>query len=314
MNSGATTELSKLIAARFAARDLELFARRRAKAQHSGQRASLFRGRGLEFEEARHYQPGDELRAIDWRVTARTGVAHTKIFREERERPVMLLVDLRKSMGFGSTRRFKSVAAADAAALLAWAALHNGDRAGGLVCGERDVVEVRPSRRRSSTLQLLQSIHGQCLALVDPATNSSADPGQPLSSMLSELRRVARPGSGIFLISDFADFDAACSRQLHLLRRHCDVNAICIRDPLETELPTAGPLGFSNGSERSILDTSDRSLRASYRKRSADQASSLQQEMYNHGVALRILSTADNSSDQLANWFHPRASSAGSRA
>ncbi|MGB5325603.1 MAG: DUF58 domain-containing protein [Pseudomonadales bacterium] len=314
-NNGAQTDLAALIAARFAARELELFSRRRARAHGAGTRASLFRGRGLEFEEVRHYQAGDELRAIDWRVTARTGVAHTKLFREERERPVLLMVDLRHTMGFGSVRRFKSVAAAEVAALLAWATLHNGDRVGGMVFGDHGHREIRPARNRSSVLQLLHNIHDQCSALATVYKDAGrGEAGQfqqaVLADMLAELRRVARPGAGIFLLSDFAGFDDACARQLHLLCRHCDVNAIRFYDPLETALPDAGLLAFSNGHTRLELDTAANSLRMRFNAEHEAATQKLATSMTRYGVALRSLATPDDAAAQLAQWFHPRASRA----
>lgn len=309
MSSGASTVLSELIAMRFQARDLELFARGPARAQAFGTRASLFRGRGLEFEEVRHYQAGDELRAIDWRVTARTGTAHTKLFREERERPVLLLVDLRPTMGFGSVRRFKSVAAADVTALLAWAALQNGDRVGGLVFGRAGHEEIRPARNRSSVLKILRSVHRHCEEISRPgeAAGGAAQVQNPMADMLSELRRVARPGAGIFLLSDFMDFDAACTQELHLLARHCDINAIHFFDPLETALPAAGRLAFRDGPERIELDTGDASLRERFRERSLAHQRFLEQSFAAHRVALRSLGTGADPAAQLQNWLHPRA-------
>lgn len=301
--------MSELIAMRFQARDLELFARGPARAQAFGTRASLFRGRGLEFEEVRHYQAGDELRAIDWRVTARTGTAHTKLFREERERPVLLLVDLRPGMGFGSVRRFKSVAAADVTALLAWAALQNGDRVGGMVLGHAGHEEIRPARNRSSVLKILRSVHRHCEAISRPgeaATEVNAQQN-PMSAMLAELRRVAKPGAGIFLLSDFADFDADCAQQLHLLSRHCDVNAIHFFDPLETALPAAGRLAFRDGQRRIELDTGDVRLREQYREHKLAHRRFLEKSFAAHRVALRSLGTDADPATQLQGWLHPRA-------
>ena len=136
---GAYTELAALLRCRFSAQDLKLFAHQPARSILSGGERTRCRGRGMDFEEVRLYQPGDDIRSIDWRVTARTQVAHTKIFREERERPVFMLVDQRSPLFFGSTRCFKSVLAAHIAALLGWAALANGDRLGALVFGDYDV-------------------------------------------------------------------------------------------------------------------------------------------------------------------------------
>ncbi|NNC55578.1 MAG: DUF58 domain-containing protein [Pseudomonadales bacterium] len=303
-----------LIATRFRARLLALFPGQRAQAQSAGTRASAFRGRGLEFEEVRHYQAGDELRAIDWRVTARTGVAHTKLFREERERPVLLLVDLRARMGFGSVQRFKSVAATEAAALLAWATLHNGDRIGGFVFGTNGHQEIRPARSAGSVLRLLQTMHAECNELAQAAQGGRARqttsaPGS-LASMLGELRRVARPGAGIFILSDFHDFNDDCAAQLHLLKRHCDVEAIRVLDPLEQQLPDGGLLAFRAGNQRIMLDTHQSVLRERFKNAHDKAQKNLLDAMAERRIALHTLSTADDAESRLSSWFHPRATRA----
>ncbi|MBY0274525.1 DUF58 domain-containing protein, partial [Candidatus Binatia bacterium] len=130
---GIVASVAELVALRSDAARLDASPRGRVRTLHAGAYASAFRGRGMEFDETRAYQPGDDVRAIDWRVTARTGRVHTKLFHEERERPVLLLVDQRMHMRFGTRDAFKSVVAARAAATVAWAARDQGDRVGGLI-------------------------------------------------------------------------------------------------------------------------------------------------------------------------------------
>ena len=124
----------------------------------TGRRASRVRGRGLDFKELRRYLPGDDPRTIDWRVTQRTGTAHVRVFTEERDRPVLLLVDQRLSMFFGTRRAMKSVVAAELAALAAWRAFHQGDRVGGFVFNDRAVREFRPHRSRRRVMELLGAV------------------------------------------------------------------------------------------------------------------------------------------------------------
>ena len=162
---GAHVELDDLIAMRFPARQLRLARRNRALSALAGPNKSNFRGRGIEFEEVRNYQPGDDIRSIDWRVTARTGSAHTKLFQEERERPVLVAVDQRSNMFFGSSHCFKSVLAAQLAGLLAWSALDAGDRVGGLVFNGATHRELRPRRSRKAVLALRAGIAEYNLAL-----------------------------------------------------------------------------------------------------------------------------------------------------
>ena len=196
---GAYAQLNDLISLRFPARQLSLARRNRALSVLAGPNKSNFRGRGIDFEEVRTYQPGDDIRTIDWRVTARTGSAHTKLFREERERPVLVVVDQRSGMFFGSSHCFKSVLAAQLASLLAWSALDAGDRVGGLVFNGTQHREVRPRRSRKTVLALLS----QVAEYNDSLPLDTASAPQSFADMLSNLRRIARPGSSLFLVSDF---------------------------------------------------------------------------------------------------------------
>ena len=187
--TGAYVTLETLIGLRFPASQLQLTRRNRALSALTGPNKANFRGRGIDFEEVRSYQAGDDIRTIDWRVTARTGAAHTKVFREERERPVLVVVDQRGSQFFGSQHCFKSVLAAHLAGLLAWSALGNGDRVGGLVFNDSRHREVRPRRSRKTVLTILSQIEAFNRRL-PPASGDD----HSLAAMLDNLRRIARPG------------------------------------------------------------------------------------------------------------------------
>ncbi|MCB1706074.1 MAG: DUF58 domain-containing protein [Halioglobus sp.] len=285
---GAYVQLEQLIALRFPARQLKLGRRTRALSNLAGPIKSNFRGRGIDFEEVRNYQPGDDIRTIDWRVTARTGSAHTKLFREERERPVLVVVDQRNSMFFGSRHCFKSVLAGHLASLLAWSALNGGDRVGGLVFNERGHREIRPRRSRKTVLTLLSQIasYNSSLPLdTDNAEDSFAD-------MLSNLRRIARPGSSLFLISDFRGASRQGAREhLFELAKHTELTALACADPMEAELPRAGTYAVTNGSERSELQTGDRHLRDSYHQRQLRRQALLSEDLVRLGVPLLHAST-----------------------
>ena len=234
---GAYVQLNDIIALRFPATQLKLGRRNRALSNLAGPIKSNFRGRGIDFEEVRSYQPGDDIRTIDWRVTARSGTAHTKIFREERERPVLVVVDQRSSMFFGSTHCFKSVLAAQLGSLLAWSALSGGDRVGGLVFNEGGHRDIRPKRSRRTVLALLSQLaqYNQALPL------DIADNDDSFAHMLANLRRIARPGTSLFLISDFHGAGQEHAREhLFELAKHTELSAIACGDPLEAELPRAG--------------------------------------------------------------------------
>ena len=211
-STGAVISLQEMLIQRHAAKNLDYLAHSRSIAGISGLHLSKMRGRGLDFEEFRPYQPGDDIRLIDWRVTARTNRPFTKVFREERERPVIIAVDQTHNMYFGSQVAFKSVLAAQAAALFCWLAIDNGDRVGGLVFSDRDSALIRPKRSRRSALHLLNRIHlyNQELQHVkDPETHREPEPGfQPgLAHALGQIRRITNPGSTLYVISDFSTMD-----------------------------------------------------------------------------------------------------------
>ena len=222
------------------------------KARLSGNYLSAFKGRGMEFDEARPYQPGDDIRSIDWRVTARTGTTHTKMYREERERPVLLWVDYRRSMFFGTQNYFKSVLAAKTAALLAWSSVQHGDRLGGLIFSEKLHQELRPQRGKAGTLHFIKKLSEH------PAWDDYQQTPHDETSgaqALHRLRRVARPGSLIFLISDFRYLDSSAESSLSQLSRHNDVVMLFINDPLEAHLPPAGFYRVSDGKNEISLNT-----------------------------------------------------------
>ncbi len=261
--SGAYTRLDDLIALRFPARQLRLTRRNRALSALSGPNKSNFRGRGIDFEEVRSYQAGDDIRSIDWRVTARTGDAHTKMFREERERPVLLAVDQRQAMFFGSSHCFKSVLAAQLASLLCWSALDGGDKIGGLVFNDSKHREIRPRRSRRTVLALLSEIQAYNSALPLEA----AAPGDSFADMLANLRRIVRPGSSLYLLSDFDGIASdKALKHLHQLAQHAEVTAIACSDPLEASLPRAGQYAVTDGRQRSELNTASGALRREYRQ------------------------------------------------
>ncbi|MGD8176533.1 DUF58 domain-containing protein [Marinimicrobium sp. ARAG 43.8] len=259
--TGAHCELTDLLRLRFVARDLQLFARRPARSLLTGGMRTRQRGRGVDFEEVRLYQPGDDVRTIDWRVTARTQVPHTKIFREERERPVFVAVDQRASMFFGSRTCFKSVLATHISATIAWAALNQSDRIGGLVFGDNAQRDIRARRSKHAVLELLHQLHDYNHRLKSPIASRSPI---ALETILADARRVAKPGSAVFVVSDFHDFDRACEQQLFELARHTDVTLIHVYDPLEHHLGGNRLLTVTNGHERLPLPAQDAHFQQAY--------------------------------------------------
>jgi uncharacterized protein (DUF58 family) len=211
----------------------------------AGRHGSKIRGRGLNFEELRAYLPGDDIRSIDWKVTARTRTPHIRVYTEERERSAYLLVDQRQAMFYGTRVRMKSVTAAEAAALGAWRILAMGDRAGALVFDDTRVTEIRPQRSRQTVMRILQEVVDRNRALrADSAT--PPDPGM-LPRALDQVRRRAGHDALVVVISDFDGLDEQSRGILLKLNRHNDVIAVLVHDPSATELPAGSDFVISDG-------------------------------------------------------------------
>jgi len=215
------------------ARGFSLLPRQPVHSLLSGRHASRLRGRGLAFEELRHYQPGDDVRTIDWRATARRRSAHVRVYNEERERPVLLVVDQRSPMFFGSRLAMKSVVAAEVAALGAWRTLQAGDRVGGIVFNENEIVELRPHRSQTRVLRLLHEVvrFNQALAATQPATGAVS-----LNQAVEAALRLAKHDHLVVLITDLDGADAETQRLATQLAPHNDVLIVATYDPLGASL------------------------------------------------------------------------------
>jgi len=287
--TGAYTNLDDLLKLRY--RRLRSRATDHGVTSHSsGLRLSRLRGRGVDFSEVRLYQPGDDVRTIDWRVTARKAKPHTKVFREERERPVFLLADQSQSMFFGSQIRLKSVAAAELTGLLAWQALQKGDRVGGLILSNTHAYRVKPYRSTRSVIRLLTKLaDSNCMLNRDvPETWLKIDTG------LMQLVKLAHTGHRIYIISDFKEPFDKWKKSIHRLARHNDLVLVQVSDPMEEELPPAGMYTVTDGRRRLQLSTADRKNRALYRERFLQRQDQLSKLAANAGAMFLPLSTTDD--------------------
>ncbi|SRR5690554_5183953 len=300
----AYISLDELARLRFQARSLKLRPDRRALKQTAGIHLSRFRGRGIDFAEVRQYQPGDDIRTIDWRVTARRGKPHTKLFQEERERPVLLLVDQSLSQFFGSQLAFKSVRAAELAGLIAWTAIQRGDRVGGLVFSDFGRQELRPGRSQKEVLRFLKLLHAFNRQL--NLDKLSQPVNFDLNQALAEMRRIAKPGSLIFVISDFQDQNEETRRHLHLLARHNDLIALCTYDPLEISLPSSGVYSISDGQQSLRINANDNRLRNAYRNSYEDNLKQLTETLAKTSIPLIQASTRESALDVLRRTFANR--------
>ncbi|MEJ2470750.1 MAG: DUF58 domain-containing protein [Desulfuromonadales bacterium] len=258
-------------------------------ADQHGAYHSRFRGRGMAFAEVRAYMPGDDVRCIDWRVTARRGKVHTKLFHEERERPVLIALDYRRPMFFATRGRFKAVQASCLAALLAWQAAARGDRIGGFLFSEEDNRDLRPQLGKKAVLELLRQM------VTAPAWQQSRHrpfvPQQRFAVTLQRLQRVVRPASLIWLLSDFSQWDERVEQQLALLTRHCELALVHCFDPLETELPPAGTYRVSDGERDLTIATGDRTARQGYRQNFTERQKRLEDFCRRQGCRLLQLPT-----------------------
>lgn len=221
----------------------------------SGRRASRLRGRGLEFEEIRAYQPGDDIRAMDWRVTARTGSPHVRVTREERDRPALIVVDQRQAMFFGSRLNMKSVTAAEAAALAAWRILGAGDRVGGLVISDTEIADVRAARSQGAVLRLLTLVAERNRALSATAPAVTEAPAM-LNRALEQAAGIVTHDWLVLIVSDFDGADEATFQALSRMARGNDLVLALVHDPMAHELPREGRLVVGDGRLQVELDLS----------------------------------------------------------
>ena len=263
----------------------------RVNSLQTGAYVSRFRGRGMEFDESRPYQPGDDPRSIDWRVTARSTTAYTKLFREERERPVLVAVDLRSNMHFATQGCFKSVNASRAAALLSWAAHHRGDRLGGLIFGDTTHRELKPRLGRRAALRFVHELVEHPDWQHRDVEPSGID---PLAQAMSALRRVARPGSLVVVVSDFMGFSRAAQSYLSSVARHNEVLAVFLNDPIERELPPPGRYRLVSPDDELAIDTYAAPARNDYEQAFEDRLQELETFCQRYGVHLMPMSTDDD--------------------
>ncbi|HHJ16232.1 MAG TPA: DUF58 domain-containing protein [Gammaproteobacteria bacterium] len=301
LNPATQVSIDELIALRQQARKFDLVRKQAARSQLSGSHASRFRGRGMDYQESRIYQPGDDIRSMDWRVTARTGRPHTKLYQEERERPVVVCVDLNPGMFFASRGALKSVIAARAAGLIGWAAAAHGDRIGALLFNG-DHHELPPRGGKHGVLRLIR----QLVAQSDPLENLKHPPHpQGLNGALARLRRVSRPGSLIFLLSDFYGIDDESGNHLMRLRRHNDVVAIQIVDALELAPPPPARYAVSDGRQQGILNTGSAAARKAYSDFFSLHHKQVQDLMRSRAIPLLQLSTGDDVAGTLRRGLAP---------
>lgn len=290
-------DLDALMRLRFKASGFSFLPRQPVHSVLSGRHASRLRGRGLNFEELRNYLPGDDTRNIDWKVTARTREPYVRVYTEEKDRTVWLLVDQRVSMFFGSRWKMKSVVAAEATAIACWRVLAQGDRVGAIVFNDTEVKILPPHRSADRVSQILKTVVAMNHEL------SSAAGIRPAPGMLNEaLRRVsamARHDCLVCLIGDGAGIDDETRRYVTGLTEHNDVLSVFIYDPLEQAMPRAGRLVFSDGLNQIGFNSAERAMREAYADDFQQRMDSMQATSRRHSIPLIPVHTAAPALDQV---------------
>ena len=233
--AGAYANLDDLIRMQFKVRDFSFLPRQPVTSVLAGRYASRLRGRGLNFEELRRYLPGDDIRTMDWKVTARARSPHVRVYTEEKDRSVLLVVDQRINMFFGTRNRMKSVTAAELAALGAWRALDVGDRVGAVVFNDTDAVVIRPQRSRNTVMSILAAVVRMNHGL---NANTRVEPNAAmLNQALEKVLRLAPHDVLVVFISDFFGVNDESERMTSLIARHNDILGVLVHDPIRLNPP-----------------------------------------------------------------------------
>ena len=290
------SELSRDIIAEI--RKIEVVTRRLVNQQMAGHYQSVFKGRGMSFDEVRAYTPGDEPRLIDWNVTARTGEPHVKTFVEERELTVMLLVDMSGSMAFGTVKNEKRIMAAKLAAMMAFSAITNGDRVG--LVAFTDTVEhfIPPKKGRKHVLRIIDQI----------LRFSPEGRGTNLDEVLNFIGRVQRRKAVVFVISDF--MDDGFEKALNITARRHDLIPIRIVDPAEEDLPDLGLVLLEDAEtgQPLVFDSGSRTVRESYNVAQKDAEIEFDSALKRYGVTpVTVYTDTDDYAGPLVNFFRVRA-------
>jgi len=263
----------------------------------SGRKRASIRGRGLDFEELRNYRPGDDVRSIDWKVTNRSGRPHVRVYSEEKDRPVVALIDQRQSMFFGSIDKMKSVVGCELAALMGWRTLAVGDRFGAVLFNDLHCEEFRPSRSERSIMALLSRLVTMNKQLkADAVTMPLA--GQLLAALKQAGRLLHRDGL-LIVVSDLAGWDDAALAVVRSLSEKNDVLVLQLYDPLEMQPVTAQPLVFSDGVDQLQVDSSRSELSERYSREYSQRLKAIAADLQGLGIPLLPVSAAEDCVEQL---------------
>lgn len=270
----------------------------------NGRHTSRLRGRGLDFQEMRNYLPGDDVRSIDWKTTAKTGKPFVRVMTEERDRPAMLVVDQRVSMFFGSVLNMKSVTAAEAAAIAAFRIRTQGDRVGGVVfndSGQRSILPSRGGDSLTAFIAMLSDFNQQLAADVPAQTKSS------LNQVLGEVSQIAHHNHLIIIFSDFEGVDETTKRRLSAIAEHNDLILVLTHDPIARDMRLNDAISVTDGTEQAELNFSNTSVSDAVRTLSADRLDTIMDWQKEINLSILPLSAGEPTLAQIRNLLGSRA-------
>lgn len=276
-------------------RKLEITARRLVNDTFAGQYSSTFKGRGMEFSEVREYTPGDDVRSIDWNVTARTGHPYVKKFTEERELTILFLVDASRSLHFGSKTHFKSELAAEMTAVLAFSALANNDKTGLILFSDRVEKFIPPRKSRGHILRLIREV----------LSFSPEHPGTSLKAALDFVSHVQRRRAVVFVLSDF--MDAGYQKALGIAQRKHDLIAVPVEDGWEKKLPPRGRWLLEDAETGGTRVVETARMGKSFAKTQAVRRDALEREFSRAGVDSIFVETGKPYTPSFLRFFRERA-------
>jgi len=280
-------------------KQIEIHTRQMVNDSFAGEYHSVFKGRGMEFDEVRPYMPGDDTRTIDWNVTARTGAPYVKRYVEERELTVMLAVDASGSENFGSVNRFKRELAAELTAVLSFAATNNNDKVGLMIFTDKIELFIPPRKGRKHVLRMIREL----LAFEPQRT------GTDLQLALDTLNRFLKRRSIVFMVSDFISDPEGYRHMMATTNRRHDLIAMDLSDPLELDIPDVGLLALEDTESGEIawIDTSQTSWRQEFQGRATQRDAAKAQTFLNSQVDRVPITTAEDYADALTHFFKARA-------
>lgn len=264
-----------------------------------GKHASKLRGRGLDFEEVRNYVAGDDIRNIDWKVTARTQKTHTRVYSEEKEKPALIIVDQSKSMFFGSQKKTKSVVAAEIAALTAFKVLKEGDRVGGVVFADKGIDIIYPKRDRKNILRFLEKIVTRNQELID---SEPIEFDKALNAVLSKVKNIVTHDFLVVIISDFHRYNPDIIKFISRLSLHNDVILTKVYDPMEKMIPESKIIA-GDKNHQLLLDGEEKKLRDRFKNAFTDDFEKFKEQMKKHRIPVISVDTVTDTDMQLKEIF-----------